>query len=49
LIGGEDVAISALAGKFLAFDLEEFESFALDACRTFMPGLLEESDKEMNA
>mmetsp|Transcript_16936 Transcript_16936/g.36621 ORF Transcript_16936/g.36621 Transcript_16936/m.36621 type:complete len:372 (+) Transcript_16936:132-1247(+) len=51
LVGGEDVAVSALAGKILeeidkdgsqTLDLDEFETFALDACRKFMPGLMEE-------
>jgi len=51
LMGGDDVAVAALAGKILeeidkdgsqTLDLEEFEMHALDACRKFMPGLMEE-------
>lgn len=50
LMGNDDVAISALAGKFLeeidvdgsqTLELEEFECYALNACRKFMPRLLE--------
>ena len=52
LITGDDIAIGALAGKFLeemdadgsqTLDLEEFEEHALVACRKFMPELLEET------
>lgn len=51
LVGGNDVAVSALAGKILeeidkdgsqTLDLDEFETYALDACRKFMPSLMEE-------
>lgn len=50
-IGKEDIAVSAIAGKILetidkdasqTIDLEEFETFAIEACRKFMPGLLED-------
>lgn len=53
LMAGDDIAISALAGKFLeemdvdnsrTLDKEEFETYALVACRKFMPGLLEETN-----
>lgn len=51
LMGGDDIAVGAIAGKILqeidedgneTLDLVEFETYALDACRKFMPGLLEE-------
>mmetsp|Transcript_42198 Transcript_42198/g.82803 ORF Transcript_42198/g.82803 Transcript_42198/m.82803 type:complete len:371 (-) Transcript_42198:36-1148(-) len=51
LVGTDDIAVSALAGKILeeidkdasqTIDLTEFQTFALDACRKFIPGLLEE-------
>ena len=50
LVGGDDIAISALAGKMLeemdadgsqTLDLEEFEALALKTCRKFIPGLLD--------
>lgn len=52
LMAGDDIVIGALAGKFLeemdadnsqTLDKEEFEAYALVACRKFMPGLLEET------
>ncbi|EJK49614.1 hypothetical protein THAOC_31491 [Thalassiosira oceanica] len=52
LMSGDDIAVGALAGKFLeemdadgsqTLDLEEFEEHALVACRKFMPELLEEN------
>lgn len=54
LMGGEDIAASALAGKILeeidqddsqTLDWEEFEMHALDACRKFMPGLMVDEEK----
>mmetsp|Transcript_272 Transcript_272/g.647 ORF Transcript_272/g.647 Transcript_272/m.647 type:complete len:355 (-) Transcript_272:29-1093(-) len=54
LIGGDDIAISALAGKFLeemdgddsqTVDLDEFETHATVACQKFMPELLQETNE----
>ena len=53
-MGGDDIAVAALAGKLLeeidadgsrTIDLEEFEARALGACRKFMPGFLDNKSK----
>lgn len=51
LKGEADISVAAIAGKILeevdhdgsqTLDLHEFEQFALEACRKFIPGLIEE-------
>jgi len=51
LVGTDDIAVSALAGKILeaidkdashTISVDEFDTFALDACQKFMPGLFGE-------